>query len=129
MQAGQRRQPAGEAGPVASARSSCLWLQGRIVSDDASGGFAPPPFNPGNALQQLQRSLRDLRLAPRGNGFELRGRRVVELAEDGAVLQARLARKLALTPEFDKLTVASAAEQRKLLDEVRKRLARWEQED
>jgi hypothetical protein len=96
---------------------------------DASGGFAPPPFNPGNALQQLQRSLRDLRLAPRGNGFELRGRRVVELAEDGAVLQARLARKLALTPEFDKHTVASAAEQRKLLDEVRKRLARWEQED
>lgn len=99
------------------------------MSDDAIGGFAPPPFNPGNALQQLQRSLRDLKLAPRGNGFELRGRRVVELAEDGAVLQARLARKLAQTPEFDKLTVASAADQRKLLDEVRKRLARWEQED
>lgn len=99
------------------------------MPDDVIGGFAPPPFNPGNALQQLQRSLRDLRLAPRGNGFELRGRRVVELAEDGAVLQARLARKLALTPEFDKLIVASAAEQRKLLDEVRKRLTRWEQED
>jgi hypothetical protein len=114
---------------VASARPSGLWLLGWIVSDDDAGGFAPPPFNPANALQQLQRSLRDLRLAPRGNAFELRGRRVVELAEDGAVLQARLARKLALTPEFDKLTVASAADQRKLIDEVRKRLARWEQED
>ena len=77
----------------------------------------------------MQRSLRELRLAPRGNAFELRGRRAVELVEDGAVLQARLARKLALTPEFDKLTVASAADQRKLLDEVRKRLARWEHED
>jgi hypothetical protein len=77
----------------------------------------------------LQRSLRDLRLAPRGNAFELRGRSVVELAEDGAVLRAQLARKLALTPEFDKLSVGSAADQRKLLDEIRKRLARWEQED
>lgn len=99
------------------------------MDDDSPGGFAPPPFNPANAMQQLQRSLRDLRLSPRGNAFELRGKRVVELAEDGAVLQARLARKLALTPEFDKVSVASAADQRKLLDEVRKRLARWEHED
>jgi hypothetical protein len=97
--------------------------------DDGTGGFAPPPFDPAAALLQLQSSLRDLRLAPRSNAFELRGRRVVELAEDGAVLQARLARKLALIPEFDKLTVASSADQRKLLDEVKKRLARWEQED
>jgi hypothetical protein len=97
--------------------------------DDPTGGFAPPPFNPASALQQLQRSLRDLRLAPRGDAFEHRGKRVIELSVDGDKLQARLARKLALTPEFDKLTVASAADQRKLLDEVRKRLARWAQED
>jgi hypothetical protein len=97
--------------------------------DDATGGFAPPPFNAAGVLQQLQRSLRDLRLAPRGAAFELRSKRVVELGVDGAVLQARLARRLALTPEFDRFTVTSAADQRKLLDEVKKRLARWEQED
>jgi hypothetical protein len=34
-----------------------------------------------------------------------------------------------LTPEWDRLTVASAAEQRKLLDEVKKRLAKWESEE
>jgi hypothetical protein len=114
---------------VASARSSGLSLPRPIVSDDDIGGFAPPPFNPANALQQLQRSLRDLRLAPRGTAFELRGRRVLELVEDGAVLQARVARKPALTPEFDRIQVASTADQRKLLDEVKKRLARWEHED
>ncbi len=92
-------------------------------------GFAPPPFNAENALQQLQRSLRDLKLGARGLAFELRGKRVVELAIDGAALNAKLARKLALTPEFDRFTIADAAAQRKLLDEVKKRLARWEQED
>ena len=92
-------------------------------------GFAPPPFDGANALLQLKRALRDLKLTERGSGFELRGKRVVELqAEDGAIA-ARLARKLALTPEWDRQTVRSAGDQRKLVDEVKKRLARWEQED
>ena len=99
------------------------------MSYDDLGGFAPPPFNAENALAQLKRSLRDLKLAERGNAFELRGKRVVELSlEDGAIA-ARLARKLALTPEWDRLRAANANEQRKLLDEVKKRLARWADED
>ena len=92
-------------------------------------GFAPPPFNPDNALLQLKRSLRDLKLAERGNGFELRGKRVVELVVDGAQINARLARRLMLTPQWDTQAVKSAADQRKLLDEVKKRLARWADED
>lgn len=101
---------------------------GRPVSDDDLG-FAPPPFNADNALAQVKRSLRDLKLAECGNAFELRGKRVVELAlEDGAIA-VRLARKLALTPEWDRLRVANANEQRKLLDETKKRLARWSSED
>jgi hypothetical protein len=96
---------------------------------DDDFGFAPPPFDAGNALQQLQRSLRDLKLGARGKGFELRGRTVVELElQDGAVA-ARLARRLALTPEWDRLTVQSSTDQRKLLDEIKKRLARWERGD
>lgn len=92
-------------------------------------GFAPPPFKPDDALLQLKRSLRDLKLAERGNGFELRGKRVVELAVDGAQISARLARRLMLTPQWDAQAVKSAADQRKLVDEVKKRLARWEHED
>jgi hypothetical protein len=99
------------------------------MSDDDLGGFAPAPFNADNALQQIKRSLRDLKLTERGQGFELRGKRVVELTAEGSTLTARLARRLALTPQWDPVAVKSAADQRKLVDEVKKRLARWDQED
>jgi hypothetical protein len=70
-----------------------------------------------------------MKLAERGNAYELRGKRVVELAVEGAAIHARLARRLMLTPEWDRIAVKSAAEQRKLIDEVKKRLARWETEE
>jgi hypothetical protein len=92
-------------------------------------GFEPPPFNADSALVQLKRSLRDLKLAERGNAFELRGKRVLELSVDGNAVTTRIARKLALTPEWDKGVIRSAAEQRKLVDEVKKRLERWEREE
>jgi hypothetical protein len=98
-----------------------------MSSDDL--GFAPPPFNADNALVTIKRALRDLKLAERGNAYELRGKRVVELAVEGAAINARLARRLMLTPEWDRLPVASAADQRKLLDEVKKRLSKWESEE
>jgi hypothetical protein len=98
------------------------------MSDDDIA-FAPPPFNADTALAQLKRSLRDLKLTERGTAFELRGKAVVELTQDGGTLAARLARKLALTPEWDRMGVSNANEQRKLLDEVKKRLARWASED
>ncbi|MCY7316352.1 MAG: hypothetical protein LH480_12200 [Rubrivivax sp.] len=99
------------------------------MSEDGSGGFALPAFNAGNALLQFKRALRDLALVERGNGFELRGKRVVELDVVGPVITVRLARQLALTPQWDGVTVKSAGDQRKLVDEVKKRLARWAQED
>jgi hypothetical protein len=99
-----------------------------VVSDDGSG-FAPPPFNADNALMTIKRALRDMKLAERGNAFEMRGKRVVELSADGATINAKLARRLMLTPEWDRVSVRSAADQRKLLDEVKKRLSRWESEE
>jgi len=98
------------------------------MSDDLDG-FAPPPFNPETALLQIKRSLRDLKLTERGNAFELRGKRVVELSVDATTLTARLARRLALTPQWDMQAVTSMPQQRRLIDDVKKRLARWEQED
>jgi hypothetical protein len=97
------------------------------ASDDF--GFAPPPFKAADALVSLKRALRDLKLAERGNAFEQRGKRVLELAVEGEAIQARLARKLALTPEWDRIAVKSATEQRKLIDEVKKRLAKWEHDE
>jgi hypothetical protein len=96
---------------------------------DDDFGFALPPFNAGNALMQVKRSLRDLQLSERGSGFELKGRAVLQLGvEDGAIV-ARLARRLSMTPEWDRQVVKSGADQRKLLDEVKRRLERWQRED
>lgn len=99
------------------------------MPDGADFGVAPPPFDASNALTTLKRQLRDARLAERGSGFELRGKRVVELALDGPGITAKLARRLALTPEWDRFTIADANAQRKLIDEVKKRLERWEREE
>ena len=96
---------------------------------DQDFGFAPPPFKPDEALVTLRRALRDLGLAERGAGFELRGKRVLELAGEDALIRARIARRLVLTPEWDTQILKGAADTRKLLDEVKKRLARWERED
>ncbi len=92
-------------------------------------GFAPPPFDAGQSLLQLQRALRDCKLSGRGKGFELRGKAVVELEARAGAVAARVARRRAATPEWDAFTVKNAADQRKLIDEVKKRLARWTDED
>jgi hypothetical protein len=98
------------------------------MSDD-DFGFAPPPFKPEDALLQLKRQLRDLKLAERGTGFELRGKRVCELQVDGVTIAARTARKLALTPEWDKAAITSADGLRKWITELKKRLERWDREE
>jgi hypothetical protein len=96
------------------------------VSDDF---FAAPPFKADESLVGLKRQLRDLKLSERGNAFEQRGKRVVEFAVEGETIQVKLARRLMLTPEWDRLALKSAADARKLMDEIKKRLARWEQEE
>ena len=98
------------------------------MSDDDLG-FALPAFKPDDALTQLKRSLRDLKLAERGNGFELRGKRVLEAEVDGAVIKARIARRLMLTPEWDRIEIKASPDVRKFIDEVKKRLAKWEREE
>ena len=102
---------------------------GKAMTDDDFAGFAPPPFRPEDALTQLKRQLRDLKLTERGNGFEQRGKRVAELLVDGAAIVARTARKRAITPEWDRQTITSASEQRKWLEDLKKRLARCDLEE
>jgi hypothetical protein len=98
------------------------------VNDDG-WGIPAPAFKADEALVQLKRALRDLKLAERGNAYELRGKRVVELSIDGSTIAAKMARRLMLTPEWDRIAIRSAAGQRKFVDDIRKRLARWETED
>ena len=99
------------------------------LNDDPIDSFAPPPFKSDVTLLQMQRTLRDLKLQARGNGFELRGKRLAELSIEGDAIAARMAKKAALTPEWDRTRITSTTEQRKWLDELRRRLARWNHED
>ena len=100
-----------------------------MSSSSDSFGIVPPPYKPEGALVTIKRQLRDCGLAERGNAFELRGKRVVELAIDADAIQAKLARRLAMTPQWDRFALKSAADGRKLVDEVKKRLSRWEHDE
>jgi len=92
--------------------------------------FALPEFKPDQALQNLRRALRDLRsLAERGKGFELQGQPVLELSADEKLLHARLAKKPSRTPEWEARTCKNSAEVRALQDEIKRRVARWTDED
>ena len=92
--------------------------------------LAPPPYPTEQALLQLQRALRECQLSARGAGFELKGRAVIELERHSGSIEVRLARQLvSATPQWDRYTLRSAADQRKLIDEVKKRLARWSDDD
>ena len=91
--------------------------------------FAPPPFKPAEALAQLKRQLRDLRmLTERGSAYELRGQAVVELAADDAAIDARLAKRPARTPEWTRHTLRNSAEVRRFVDTVKAQLAAWSDE-
>jgi hypothetical protein len=96
------------------------------MSDDF---FALPAFKPDEALTTLKRQLRDLRpLAERGNRFELSGKAVVDLQAEAARLTVRLAKRPAMSPEWETLILKNGADVRKCVDEVKKRLARWQQD-
>jgi hypothetical protein len=54
---------------------------------------------------------------------------VVELALAEGAIAVKLARRLSMTPEWDQVQIRSGADQRKLLDDVKRRLERWQRED
>jgi hypothetical protein len=99
-------------------------------SDAGTDFFSAPPFKPDEALLQLRRALRALGgLTERGQQFEWKGRPVVALVADGAQLQARLARRPAVSPEWESRTLKSGADVRRFGDDVKKRVARWRDAD
>ncbi len=95
--------------------------------------FAPPPFKAEEALVQLRRALRDLRqLTERAGGassaWSFEGNEVLQLSAGDGTITARLARKPARSPEWDTRACRSAADVRKLQDDLKRRLAQWADE-
>lgn len=111
------------------------------TSDDPGDFFAAPPFDSVAALGSLRRQLRDLRDQP---GLRERvvcdgrwvcewgGAAVLELGLAAAAIEARLARRPARPPRAPEWEpprlLRSAADVRAFVDEVRKRMRRWEDE-
>lgn len=99
------------------------------MSDD-TWDMAPPPFNAEAALQTMKRFVRDQRvLAERGEGWMLGADLVLKLAADGAAVQVQLARRPARAPEWDRFTLASATDLRRVQDEIKRRLTRWKDDE
>ncbi|MBB3197095.1 hypothetical protein [Roseateles terrae] len=94
---------------------------------DPGDFFALPPFNPEAALVQLKRALRDLRsLAERGSTFSFEGQEVLTLEAGADQLIARLAKRPARSPEWETRICRSAADVRKLQDDLKRRLLQWQ---
>lgn len=107
------------------------------MSDELSDFFALPPFKADEALVKLRRDLRELKaLADKGAGevlrFDWRGLPVIELrvqAGDKPALAATLAKKPSQRPDWVKHTLASSTDARKFVDEVKRSLQRWDDQD
>jgi hypothetical protein len=87
--------------------------------------FTPPPFKPAEALVQLKRQLRDLKLAERGDAFELKGQQVVELRATDSTIEAKLVKRPQRTPEWASHTLKAGPDVRRFVEQVKQALARW----
>jgi hypothetical protein len=96
------------------------------MSDDF---FALPAFKPLDALQRLKRELRALGLSEREARFERRGVALVRLWLEGDRLNAAVVRAPARSPDWQARALPDQAAVRAFLDDVRQRLARWQDVD
>ena len=98
--------------------------------------FALPPFDAAAALADFMRQMRaikGLRLRAESGkpGADFNSKNVVawSLTSEGkAALRIKLARRLAISPEWDDYAISSSADLRKCADELRRRASRWADE-
>jgi hypothetical protein len=89
--------------------------------------IAPPLFNADATLLTLKRFIRDQHaLTERGGDWALGGTVVMNVSVEGATVVARLAKHPAQSPQWDCFTLKSAPDARRLQDEIKRRLLRWQ---
>lgn len=104
---------------------------------EPSDFFALPPFKADEALVQLRRQLRELKLLEQSGGgpsrWALKGLPVVELALAEAptkpAILAGLVKRPSQRPEWTRSTLDSSAAVRQWLDGLKRQLPRWADED
>jgi hypothetical protein len=95
-----------------------------------SWGFAPPAFQPEEALQRLRRELREMGLSEREGSFERRGVRIARLQLVEDLLRAEVVRRPSRSsPEWTARTLKSGADVRDFSSDLKKKLAQWSDTD
>ncbi len=99
------------------------------MSED-TWGFAPPPFQPEEALQRLRRELRGLGLTERSGVFERAGLALVKAAVSQVHIEAAVVRKPSRnSSEWQTRTLKTSAEVRDFTQHLKKQLAQWSDQD
>jgi hypothetical protein len=99
------------------------------MSDDDIG-FAPPPFDAGEAHAKLRRELRALGLTEREGRFERQGQVLARATVAEGQLQVAMVKRPSRTsPEWQARTLTGHAGLRDFVAELKKRLAGWNERD
>ena len=98
------------------------------MTDDL--GLDAQPFDAAQALQKLQRSLRDLGLIERAGYFERRGVAMVRAVTDGMTIRAaKVKRPSRNSPEWAERVLRNSADARDFVADLKKQLAQWSDRD
>ena len=98
------------------------------MTDDL--GLDAQPFDAAEALQKLQRGLRDLGLIERAGRFERRGVAMARAVIDGMTIRAaRVKRPARNSPEWAERVLRSSADARDFVADLKKQLAQWSDRD
>ncbi len=111
-----------------------------MSDDDLGDFFALPPFKPEEALVQLRRQLKELKLQEQPGGaphrFALKGVVVAELQvaavgtdSSKPALAAAVVKRPLQRPEWVRQTLDSRDAVRKWLDALKRQLASWSDDD
>ena len=98
------------------------------MTDDL--GLDAQPFDAAEALQKLQRGLRDLGLIERAGRFERRGVAMARAVIDGMTIRAaRVKRPARNSPEWAERVLRNSADARDFVADLKKQLAQWSDRD
>lgn len=98
------------------------------MTDDP--GLDAQPFDAAQALQKLQRGLRDLGLIERAGYFERRGVAMARAVIDGMTIRAaKVKRPSRNSPEWAERVLRNSADARDFVADLKKQLAQWSDRD
>jgi hypothetical protein len=89
--------------------------------------FATPPFNAETAFASLRRTLQhELKLVEREGTYELKGQPIARARMEDGHLMLDIVRRPSGAPEWEHVDARDHAMVRRFLDDLKRRLLRWD---